>query len=127
MHPAVLIDLGLATAMRSVAARTSQRIHLLELPPAPVDEVVERTAYYVFLEAVTNAQRHAPDAEIEVRVHAAQHTLTIEVSDDGPGGARESWGGGLAGLRERVELAGGIFRVQSVRRVGTTVTAVLPL
>jgi signal transduction histidine kinase len=126
-HPAVLIDLGLATAMRSVAARASQRIHLLELPAHAVGEVTERTAYYVFLEAVTNAQKYAPDARIDVRVHTTAHTLTIEVSDDGPGGASESRGGGLAGLRERVELAGGMFRVQSIGRVGTTVTAVLPL
>jgi signal transduction histidine kinase len=126
-HPAVLIDLGLATAMRSVAARASQRIHLVELPLGALSEAVERTAYYVFLEAVTNAQKYAPDAEVNVRVHTTQHRLMIEVSDDGPGGASESGGGGLAGLRERVELAGGMFRVRSVRRVGTTVTAVLPL
>jgi signal transduction histidine kinase len=127
MHPAVLIDLGLATAMRSVAARASQRVRLLELPAHAVGEVTERTAYYVFLEAVTNAQKYAPDAAIDVRVHTTPHMLTIEVSDDGPGGASEATGGGLAGLRERVELAGGMFRVQSVSRVGTTVTAVLPL
>jgi signal transduction histidine kinase len=127
LHPAVLIDLGLATAIRSVVARASQRIHLLELPADPVDDVVEIAAYYVFLEAVTNVQKYAPDAEVDVRVHTTQHTLTIEVSDDGPGGASEATGGGLAGLRERVELAGGMFRVESVRRVGTTVTAVFPV
>ena len=127
MHPAVLIDLGLATAIRSVAARSGQRIHLVELPAGPVSEAVGRTAYYVFLEAVTNAQKYAPDAVVNVRVHTTQHRLMIAVSDDGPGGATESRGGGLAGLRERVELAGGMFRVQSARRAGTTVTAVLPL
>jgi signal transduction histidine kinase len=126
-HPAVLIDLGLATAIRSVAARASQRIHLVELPAGPVDETVEKTAYYVFLEAVTNAQKYAPDAAINVRVHTTEHTLTIEVSDNGPGGAIESPEGGLTGLRERVELAGGVFRVRSMKRLGTRVTAVLPL
>jgi signal transduction histidine kinase len=127
LHPAVLIDLGLATAIRSVAARASQRIHLLELPAVPVDDAVEKAAYYVFLEAITNTQKYALDAEVDVRVHTTQHTLTIEVSDDGPGGASEAAEGGLAGLRERVELAGGTFRLQSIRRVGTTVTAVLPI
>jgi signal transduction histidine kinase len=125
-HPAVLIDLGLVTAIRSVAARTSQRIHLVELPNVPVDEVAERTAYFVFLEAITNAQKHAPDAEIDVRVRAAERGLVIEVGDNGPGGAAEAPGHGLAGLRERVEERGGAFSVRSVRGVGTTVTAVVP-
>jgi signal transduction histidine kinase len=49
------------------------------------------------------------------------------VRDNGPGGASEAPGGGLMGLRERVEDAGGTFSVQSVKRIGTTVTASLPL
>ena len=125
-HPAVLVDLGLVTAIRSVAARTSQRIHLVELPNAPVGEAAERTAYFVFLETVTNAQKHAPNADIEVRVHTTEHAITIEVSDNGPGGASEASGRGLAGLRERVEEAGGSFGVRSIKGVGTTVTAELP-
>lgn len=125
-HPAVLIDLGLVTAIRSVAARTSQRIQLVELPTVPLDETVERTAYFVFLEAFTNAQKHAPDAEVQIRLHVADRGLVIEVSDDGPGGAAEAPGHGLAGLRERVEEGGGAFSVRSIRGVGTTVTAVVP-
>jgi signal transduction histidine kinase len=126
-HPAVLTDLGLATAIRSVAARVGQRIHLVELPPTRVDPAAEETAYYVFLEAVTNAQKHAPHAIVSVRVHATPRLLTIEVSDNGPGGARESSGGGLEGLRERVEEAGGVLRLRSSEENGTAVTAVLPL
>jgi signal transduction histidine kinase len=126
-HPAVLTDLGLAMAIRSAASRAGQRIVLLELPPAgSVDGAAERTAYYVFLEAVTNAQKHAPDAEVRVRVRAAPGALTISVSDDGPGGACEAPGGGLTGLRERVEEAGGVFQLQSLAGKGTAVTAVIP-
>ena len=126
-HPAVLVDLGLVTAIRSVAARTSQRIQLVELPTLPLHaEAAERIAYFVFLEALTNAQKHAPDAEVDVRVDAAERGLVIEVSDNGPGGATEAPGRGLAGLRERVKEAGGTFRVRSIRGVGTTVTAVIP-
>ena len=126
-HPALLTDLGLAAAIRSTAARAGQRIRLVELPTASVDAGPEATAYYVFLEAVTNAQKHAPHAMVSVRVHTTRHALTIEVSDDGPGGADESSGGGLNGLRERVEAAGGTFRLQSSEGKGTMLTAVLPL
>ena len=125
-HPAVLTDLGLATAIRSAAARSSQRI-VLDLPAAvTVDADAEQTAYYVFLEAMTNAQKHAPDATVGVRVEAADGGITISVSDDGPGGARESPGGGLTGLRERVEETGGVFRLVSFPGTGTSVTAVIP-
>jgi signal transduction histidine kinase len=126
-HPGVLIDLGLATAIRAVAARATQHIHLAELPSEPIGETVERAAYYVFLEAVTNAQKYAPHAVVDVRVHSNGHALTVEVSDNGPGGAVEAPGSGLQGLRERVEAVGGTFRVRSGKRFGTTVTAVLPL
>lgn len=126
-HPTVLTDLGLATAIRSTAARASQRIHLVELPAAPIDAAAEATAYYVFLEAVTNAQKHAPHALVSVSVRAAKRVLTIEVSDDGPGGAEETRGGGLEGLRERVEAVGGSFRLQSSEQNGTRVAADLPL
>jgi signal transduction histidine kinase len=127
IHPGVLTDLGLATAIRSTAARASQRIHLVELPAGPVDAAAEAAAYYVFLEAVTNAQKHAPHAMVSVRAHTTKRALTIEVGDDGPGGAAEAPGGGLSGLRERVEAAGGEFHLQSTQGIGTKVAAIFPL
>jgi signal transduction histidine kinase len=126
-HPTVLTDLGLAMAIRSTAARAGQRIHLVELPAISLDSAAEAAAYYVFLEAVTNAQKHVPHAMVSVRVHATNRTLTIEVSDDGPGGADETPGGGLEGLRERVEAVGGAFALQSNEKNGTRVVATLPL
>jgi signal transduction histidine kinase len=62
-----------------------------------------------------------------VRVHATKRTLTIEVSDDGPGGADETPGGGLEGLRERVEELRGTFGLHSSEKDGTRVVATLPL
>jgi len=126
-HPTVLTDLGLATAIRSTAARSGQRMHLVELPAVSVDAAAETIAYYVFLEALTNAQKHAPDAMVSVRVHATGRELTIEVTDDGPGGADELPGGGLEGLRDRVEAAGGTFSLQSGEGIGARVAASLPL
>lgn len=126
-HPSLLADLGLATAIRSVAARASQPIHVGEIPTGPLDPATEETAYFVFLEAVTNAQKHAPHAIVSVRAHATSSTLTLQVIDNGPGGATERSGGGLQGLRERVEAVGGRFRLESRERSGTSVIAMLPL
>ena len=124
---AAVLNLGLATAIRSAAARASQRI-VLELPvEIDVDGRAEETAYYVFLEAITNAQKHAPETVVGVHVRVYDTVLAISVSDEGPGGASEAPGGGLAGLRKRVEEGGGTFHVQSLAGRGTTVTAAIPL
>src|SRR4029078_9082093 len=93
-HPPVLPAPVPATAIRSTAARAGQRIHLEELPAVSVDAAAETIAYYVFLEALTTAQKHAPDAMVSVRVHATRRELAIEVTDDGPGGAGETPRGG---------------------------------
>jgi signal transduction histidine kinase len=127
IHPTVLTDLGLATAIRSAAARSVQPITLLELPTARVDDDAEAIAYYVFMEAVANAQKHAPRSVVMIRVRASEDTLAIEVADNGPGGAKVSAGSGLRGLRDRVEDAGGTFAVDSIRGRGTRISARIPL
>ncbi len=53
--------------------------------------------------------------------------LRLEIADDGRGGAVESDGTGLEGLRDRAEAAGGTLVVQSPAGQGTVVTAALPL
>ena len=52
--------------------------------------------------------------------------LRVDVRDDGIGGADESAGLGLQGLRDRVEAVGGRFSVESAPRRGTRVNAVIP-
>ena len=68
IHPSVLTDLGLATAIRGAALRSSVAVSLLELPDRRVDEAAETTAYYVFAEAVANAQKHAYASSIDVSI-----------------------------------------------------------
>jgi signal transduction histidine kinase len=121
IHPAVLTDLGLAAAVRSVAARSTAPVTLVELPGVRFDGTVESTAYYLFAEALANAQK-----SITVRAHLGDETLSLEVADDGIGGARESPGGGLRGLRDRVEAVGGTFDVDSPAGRGTRVVAQVP-
>jgi signal transduction histidine kinase len=125
IHPAVLTDLGLATAVRGAALRSTVPIRLLRLPDRRVDEAAETTAYYVFAEAVANAQKHSRASSIEVRIDARDSALHIEVADNGIGGASQR-GQGLQGLRDRVETSGGRFGMTSVRGAGTVITAVIP-
>lgn len=127
MHPAVLTDLGLATAIRSAAARSLQPITLVQLPAVRVDPAAEAVAYFVFMEAVANAQKHGAASSIEVRSTVSSNGLAIEVRDNGVGGASEPVDRGLRGIRDRVEYAGGTLTVDSVRGRGTLVSAQIPL
>ena len=126
IHPPTLTRLGLARAIESFADHSSVPIDLVALPNGRFDEVAEATAYYVVAEAVTNAQRHARASTIRVVVEADGATLRVEVSDDGIGGADETAGAGLEGLRDRVEAVAGSFQVESASLGGTRVVAIVP-
>jgi len=126
IHPSVLTQLGLATALRSAAPRSEVPIELLAVPETRLDRTAEVTAYRVFTEAVTNAQQHAAASSISVRATAHDGLLQIEVSDDGIGGAEEGRGSGLRSLRDRVETVGGRLWIESPAGRGTRVVADIP-
>jgi signal transduction histidine kinase len=125
IHP-VALNLGLAAAIKSVADRSSVPFALLALPSERLDDTAEATAYYVLAEAATNAQRYAHASLITVRATSAPPILRIEIVDDGVGGAHETVGFGLEGLRNRVESLGGSFAVDSPVGHGTRIAAVIP-
>ena len=126
LPPALLAKLGLAGAIRSIAARSVLPVTLVALPGRRVDDTAEATAYYVIAEAVTNAQRYSQATAIEVSATSSPHVLDIVVSDDGVGGASEVMSSGLQGLRDRVEAIGGTFELESPPGEGTRVEAVIP-
>jgi signal transduction histidine kinase len=126
IHPEALTSDGLASAISGIAARSPLLITVVELPSTRFDDTAEATAYYVFAEAVSNALKHARASSIRVRATARTGTLDLEVVDDGLGGAIERAGGGLTGLRGRVEALGGTFEVDSSRGQGTRIAAAIP-
>ncbi len=86
---------------------------------------VETAAYFVVAEALTNAAKHAPGARAEVNLAEHGGDLFVEITDFGSGGAMMA-GGGLTGLRQRVEALDGRLGLTSPANVGTQVEAVLP-
>jgi signal transduction histidine kinase len=96
---------------------------------------VEVAAFRIVQEAVSNCVRHAQASHAFVRVEAWDRALHLEVVDDGvgfdvasvAGRARTGEAVGLMGMRERAELTGGTFRVESLPGSGTKVSAELPL
>ena len=127
LHPSALTELGLASAIRDVASRSTVRVRIDELPAERLERTAEATAYFVFTEALTNAQRHARATSVHVRVFVARGALHAIVADDGVGGAAETPRSGLQGLRDRVEATGGRFEVASPAGAGTTIRASIPL
>jgi signal transduction histidine kinase len=126
LHPAVLTDFGLSKAVQGAAMFSTIPVDVLELPSTRFDPAAEATAYYVFAEAATNAQRHARASLIRVRAVLDDSMLYIEITDDGIGGAAESEGLGLQGLRDRVEAVRGTFEIDSTPGNGTRIAAVIP-
>jgi signal transduction histidine kinase len=127
IHPAVLTDLGLAKAIEVVAARSPVPVRVLELPYDRLDGTVEATAYFVFAEAVTNAQKYARASTIWVRATVVGTVLRVEVVDDGVGGAVASAGSGLQGLSDRVEALGGSLEIAGIAGHGTQIAAAIPV
>lgn len=101
-------------------------------PARPVGATVERTAYRVIQEALTNVHKHAADAHTDVHLRFLDGELEIEISNRPPGGLAgrsplPGSGWGLEGLRERVELLGGTLRAAPRGDGGFGVLAVLPV
>jgi signal transduction histidine kinase len=126
IHPTVLTNHGLAGAMRSAARRSPVPITLVDVPAERLDGAAEATGYYVFTEAIANAQKHAHASSICVHAAVENGTLHIEVIDDGIGGANEDDGYGLRGLRDRVETMSGVFQVEDEPDGGTRLSAMIP-
>jgi signal transduction histidine kinase len=123
--PPVLADRGLGAAVEALGRRAAIPVELeltIDRRPLPV---LETAAYFVVAEALTNVAKHAPGATARVRVVLDDQRLLVSVADDGPGGA-DSNGGGLTGLRGRVEALDGELHVVSEPGAGTTISAELP-
>jgi signal transduction histidine kinase len=125
--PATLRELSLASALRSFGDRSPVPVTFLELPQQPLPRPIEEAAYYIVAEALANAQKHANASSIRVRIARRLQEVRIEVADDGAGGAVETSGSGLRGLRERTADLGGTFEIDSPRGGGTALTAVFPV
>ncbi len=126
LHPAVLSDRGLRAAVEMLAGRAPVVVEIAEIPAERLPEPVEAAAYYLIAEALTNVAKYAQASTVRVRVAASDGTVSVEVSDDGVGGADPAGGTGLRGLADRVEALGGSLEVESPAGAGTSLRAEIP-
>jgi signal transduction histidine kinase len=127
IHPALLSDRGLCPALEALAARAPVPVEVTGGPVGGVGEAVEAAAYFVTAEALTNVAKYAHAREAFVRVSVEDGCLHVEIRDDGAGGAQLSPGGGLDGLRDRVDALDGRFELDSPPGGGTRVSVEIPL
>jgi signal transduction histidine kinase len=141
LRPSVLDDFGLVTALRMLC-KEFQKLHAVRTsfreahaPPGPVDSNIEIALYRIAQEALSNTAKHSNAGNATVHLERQESSIQLTVSDDGTGfeetdAARargEGHGMGLMSMRERSELLGGTFRIESASGKGTTVTVTLPL
>jgi PAS domain S-box-containing protein len=127
IHPAVLTDRGLAAAVEALVARTPLPV-AVELAEERLPSAVEAALYYVVAESLTNIVKYAGATAARVRVEVdGEGVVSLEVSDDGVGGADPARGSGLRGLADRIEALDGRLAVDSPRGAGTHVLVEIPL
>jgi PAS domain S-box-containing protein len=139
LRPALLDDLGLIPAlhgfMKSFTKRTGVRASLTVVAAVERLDTARRTVLYrVAQEALTNVARHAQASHVEVTIRKLPDGICMKIKDDGKSfrvdRVSRGKGGthiGLLGMRERLEMVGGDFDVQSAPGSGTTITAKIPL
>lgn len=136
MRPTVLDDLGLIPALNSLldeySLRTGIRVEQkVELSDRELSEEIDITFYRVVQEALTNIERHADASHIWLRGKWLGDSFQLEVADNGSGfelgDAKCADGIGLRNMRERIELLGGEFSIDTQRNNGTRIRAKLSL
>ena len=126
LHPHLLSEHGLAGALAVLAQDLPVPIDI-EVTANRVEPEIEVVAYFVCSEALANVAKHASASGVAVSVTAVEDCVTVEIEDDGVGGADPARGSGLRGLADRVETLGGTLRVESPPGQGTRLTAEFPL
>jgi signal transduction histidine kinase len=125
IYPAILTDRGLDPALSALAARSpvpvELHVDLIRRPPASV----EAAAYFVVSEALANVAKHARASRAQVTVRLRDDRLTVQVQDDGVGGADPA-GSGLSGLRDRVQTLDGELHLLSPEGGPTVLMVELP-
>jgi signal transduction histidine kinase len=126
VHPLVLTDRGVAVALEELTASAPIAVHL-DVTEERFPPEVEAAAYFTVAEALTNVVKHADAYTAEVTIRRDGDVLTIEVADDGRGGADLAAGSGLRGLQDRLAVLGGALEVVETGADGTRVRGVVPL
>ena len=136
LRPASLDHLGLVTTLRQYIAEFNRQYTIpvdfetvgMEGIRLPIE--VETALFRIIQESLTNVVLHAKATRVDVLLNLHNGHLVTIVEDDGVGFLESSPGTedhlGLFGMRERIEMLGGVFTIESSPGKGTTVKAEVP-
>lgn len=133
LRPSSLSNLGLTAALEILTREYAERAGIdieTNFETVTLPEGSQLTVYRLVQEALTNIGKYAKAQKVIVTVHSYPTHVSVQVRDDGEGfdpGAIRPTSHGLAGMRHRVEAAGGRLSITSSPGNGTLVSAVLPL
>jgi signal transduction histidine kinase len=127
IHPVILTERGLLPGLESLAERSTVPATVESSLDRRLPAPVEATAYFVVSEALANVGKYSNATAVTIRAEAPNRELTVEVADDGVGGADMARGSGLRGLADRVAALGGTLEIESPPGHGTTLSCSIPL
>lgn len=132
LRPSSLSHLGLVASLEILAREFEQGSGLsiaIDLEPVEVAGSTQLSIYRLVQESLTNIAKYANATQVEISLHNMDSCITIDVKDNGKGFDLKNIGStshGLAGMRHRVEAAGGKLTVASNDGSGTKIRAILP-
>ena len=120
--PELRVGLGPAIDRTVAELRLDAKVAVPEIDLGALTQPI----YYVVRELLTNVHKHANARRVEVTITAGSHSVDVEVSDDGAGGAIPPDGSGLTGIQRRAHELGGTVTISSRATCGTTVRVSIP-
>ena len=132
LRPSSLSHLGLVASLEILAREFEERSGLstaTDLEPVELSGAAQLTVYRLVQESLTNMAKYAGATQAHISLHNFESYISVTVKDNGKGFKPEQVGPGshgLAGMRHRVEAAGGKLTVTSTEESGTQIEAVLP-
>jgi signal transduction histidine kinase len=126
IYPPLLSERGLAGAVRALGERSPVPVTVTVEYETGRPAAVEAAAYFVVAETLANVTKHADASEVDVLLGGTTGVLRLEIRDDGRGGADETRGSGLAGIRRRAEAFDGTMSLTSPPGGPTVLRVELP-
>ena len=125
LRPALLEKGGLAAALNSLGAQQEFTVSInaeIERPSAEIESAL----YLICSEAITNVGRHAKASLMSIDIKNNGKLITLDILDNGQGGAKESEGTGLKNMKDRTDSLGGEFILMSPEGGPTKIKIIVP-
>jgi PAS domain S-box-containing protein len=136
LHPSIIDDLGLGRAIQSECSNFTQRMGIvIDYTQGNISSTINRdisvTLFRITQEALRNIHKHAQVKEAAVSLIGKDDHIILTIQDKGtgfnPDNTRQTHGLGLFSMKERVQLIGGVFSIDTAPGQGTQIKVVVPL